>query len=292
MRPVDIKEMRVTLTKNDAKRDAGLVEPEQLVKERDLSYGPHGKDNLLDVYYPDGPTDKLPVIVSIHGGGFFYGDKELYRFYTMNLAKSGFVVINFNYRLAPEHLYPAALEDTNNVLNWLVEKQAEYPIDLTNLFIVGDSAGAQLAAQYATMLTNPAYSSLFDFPMAPVTVKGLGLNCGLYFIGQSEAIDAERQFYFGEPLTEDVKRQFPVEAFMTADFPATSITTATDDFLKGSAEPLAALLQKQGVPTAYHLYAEPTGKELYHVFHIDQYSDIGKKCNADQLAFFTQLKHN
>lgn len=289
MEIAEMKLMMKNMATSDGIRDADLKEPTDLVKVRNISYGPYGSENLLDIYYPESQGGKLPVIVSIHGGGYFYGDKELYRFYTMALAKEGFVVLNFNYRLAPAATYPAPLEDTNNVMAWLVANQADYPVDLEQLFIVGDSAGGQLAEQYATMQTNPAYGKLFPFPLAPIKIKGLGLNCGVYFIGTKAAINADFPFYFGEELTESMSEQFPVESYLTAEFPPTSLTTATDDFLRDLAQPLAEQLVSLGVQATAKVYRDPAGGKLTHVFHINQKLAVSRECNQEQVAFFKSL---
>ena len=289
MEIAEMKLMMKNMATSDGIRDAELKEPTDLVKVRNISYGPHGSENLLDIYYPETQGAKLPVIVSIHGGGYFYGDKELYSFYTMALAKEGFVVLNFNYRLAPAAMYPDPLEDTNNVMAWLVANQADYPVDLEQLFIVGDSAGGQLAEQYATMQTNPAYGKLFPFPLAPIKIKGLGLNCGVYFIGTKTAINADFPFYFGEELTESISEQFPVESYLTAEFPPTSLTTATDDFLRDLAQPLAEQLVSLGVQATAKVYRDPAGGKLTHVFHINQKLAVSRECNQEQVAFFKSL---
>lgn len=73
----------------------------------------------LDVYRPRAREgEKLPVIISVHGGGWVYGDKDGYQFYCMGLAERGFAVVNFSYRLAPEAKFPASLEDTNAVFRY------------------------------------------------------------------------------------------------------------------------------------------------------------------------------
>ena len=73
-------------TINDYKRDKAIPLPAGITECRNISYGCHGKWNLLDVYYPDDATESLPTIVSIHGGGYVYGTKEIYRRYGMDLA--------------------------------------------------------------------------------------------------------------------------------------------------------------------------------------------------------------
>ena len=71
---------------NDAKRDAGLTTPDDIQRFDDIQYGPDPVENKLDVYRPKNTQGKIPVIVSVHGGGWVYGDKELYQFYGMTLA--------------------------------------------------------------------------------------------------------------------------------------------------------------------------------------------------------------
>ena len=126
--------MRKEWAINDAKRDAGLTTPEDIKRFDDIQYGPDPKWNVLDVYRPRAEEGKLPVIVSVHGGGWVYGDKELYQFYCMSLAQRGFAVVNFTYRLAPEEKYPAPLEDTNSVIEWMFENQERYLLDMENVF--------------------------------------------------------------------------------------------------------------------------------------------------------------
>ena len=65
--------------RGDEKRDAGLTTPEDICRFDDLQYGPDKRWNVLDVYRPLGAGGKLPVIVSVHGGGWVYGDKERYQ---------------------------------------------------------------------------------------------------------------------------------------------------------------------------------------------------------------------
>ena len=85
---------RYNASKSDRKRDAAIALPEGITQCRNISYGPHGKDNQLDVYCPEGTAAPLPTIVSIHGGGYVYGNKEVYRRYGMDMAKRGFAFVN------------------------------------------------------------------------------------------------------------------------------------------------------------------------------------------------------
>ena len=117
--------VRYSFGKGDRKRDAGLSTPEDVKRYDDILYGRNRKWQVLDVYRPKGAEGKLPVIVSVHGGGWVYGNKEVYQFYCMSLAQRGFAVVNFTYRLAPEYRYPAQLEDTDAVIHWIFDHKED-----------------------------------------------------------------------------------------------------------------------------------------------------------------------
>ena len=107
------EQIRKSFKEGDDIRDAGLQTPQDVIRYDDIQYGPDREWQVMDLYRPrfaEGAV--LPVIFSIHGGGWVYGDKERYQYYCMSLAQRGFAVLNFTYRLAPEFQYPAPREDT------------------------------------------------------------------------------------------------------------------------------------------------------------------------------------
>lgn len=128
-----VKSQREGMGASDARRDAGLEIPSDVKCFFDIRYSNADENCLLDVYRPKRAAKKiLPVIASVHGGGWVYGDKKLYSFYCMELTRRGFAVVNFTYRLSPEHKFPAALEDTNNVFKWILENSSKYNLDAEN----------------------------------------------------------------------------------------------------------------------------------------------------------------
>ena len=285
-----IKKMRLEWAEGDAKRDAGLTVPEGLLRHLDISYGPHA-ENLLDVYYPEGTDAPLPTIVSIHGGGWFYGSKELYSHYCMRLALRGFTVVNFDYRLAPEHKYPAPVEDTCAVFRWMQENAAAYHIDLNNVFTVGDSAGGQIEYQVLTMLTSPDYAALFPFA-APknIRVNGCGMNCGCYFVPFSRFLSPKMMgplfiAYFPEDYLPIVP-QLKAKKYINGDFPPAFVMTAQNDYLKMMAAPLHRILKRKGVESVLKIYGTKAQKDIGHVFHLNCRSELADQCNDEQCAFF------
>ena len=141
-------------------RDAGLTTPDDIQRFDNIVYGEDKVWQSLDVYRPKAINieEKLAVIVSVHGGGWVYGDKKTYQFYCMSLAQRGFAVVNFSYRLAPESKFPASIIDTNLVFGWILDHAEEYGFDTENVFAVGDSAGAHMLGLYTNLCTNPKYA--------------------------------------------------------------------------------------------------------------------------------------
>lgn len=277
----------IRAAKSDRIRDEAIPLPEGVVQHRDIAYGPHGKSNLLDVYYPEGTAEPLPTIVSIHGGGYVYGSKEIYRRYGMDMARRGFAFVNFNYRLAPKWKFPTPLHDTNAVLSWVCKNAARYHLDPNRIILLGDSAGAQLTSQYAAIYTNPEYAKLFRLQIPNMRIRCVGLFCGMY--DMVERVSGKRKGivldYLGKSLSSDDPR-FRVLQNITPDFPPAFIATGTEDFLRPCAEPMYQFLQSKGVDTVWHCYSNENGDPVYHVFHVIINSPVAIACNDDAAAFF------
>ena len=272
--------------KSDAIRDAAIPLPEGIVQLRNISYGIHKESSLLDVYYPENTTAPLPTIVSVHGGGYVYGTKEVYRRYCMDLSRRGFTVVNFNYRLAPKWRFPTPLFDTNSVLTWVEKNANQYHIDTDKVFLVGDSAGAQIASQYAAIHTNPDYAALFPMKPAKLTIRALGLHCGLY---DAAARAAEKrmgiqQDYLGRLSTADPRLR--VLENITNNYPPAFIATSCCDFLRDNAEPMYHFLTEKGIPAQWKCYGTEGDETVGHVFHVNLNLPEATQCNDDTVAFF------
>ena len=253
----------------------------------DLSYGPHGKWNLLDVYHPLGRTD-CPIIVNIHGGGFVYGTKEVYKRYCMDLARRGFAVVNVNYRLAPRWKFPTPMEDIHRVMQWVMQESHRFG-NSDNVFMVGDSAGAQLTSQYAAMLTNPKYMARFGLEQNAhdIQLKAVGLNCGLYDM-KTVASNPRKNLeldYLGRKIAGDDPR-LDVMGAITAAFPPAHITTSCHDFLRAAAKPMYDRLTTLGVGSQLQCYGSEDDPSIGHVFHVNILTPDAIRCNDEQCAFF------
>jgi acetyl esterase/lipase len=286
--------IRKMFKEGDDKRDAGLTTPEDIVRFDDIVYGTDAKWQSLDVYRPKNKDgEKLPVIVSIHGGGWVYGDKERYQYYCMSLAQHGFAVVNYTYRLAPEFQFPAALEDANLVFGWILAHAAEYNMDTEHIFGVGDSAGAHQLGLYANFLTNTEYAKKFSFT-APegLSLSGIALNCGAYRIDLDNQDDPSMGKLMSDYLpnhgTPEELDMICVVNYVTEKFPPTFYMTCTGDFLVNQPALLEPVLIKNKVPHIFRFYGDAK-TELGHVFHCNMKLDVAHKCNKDECDFFQSL---
>lgn len=289
------EKIRVEWKESDKKRDEGLTAPESVERFTDIRYGPNEKWNVLDVYRPKETEGKLPVIVNIHGGGWVYGDKELYQFYGMSLAERGFAVVNFTYRLAPEHKFPAQAEDINLVAEWMMKNGETYELDLKHIFLTGDSAGGHLAGLYSCICTNPAYAARYSFQVpkdfAPAAVA---LNCGIYVPVPAEGNQTVTEETQDRELTKallpgggtpEEAALINVTKYVTPDFPPVFLMTSIGDYCRPQAAYLEKALKDNNVPYVFKVYGSEE-EPLDHVFHVNMREAAGQKCNDEECEFF------
>ncbi|MDD4839361.1 MAG: alpha/beta hydrolase [Clostridia bacterium] len=149
---------------------------------RDISYNSSYENGNLDIISPKDNTEELPLLVYFHGGYYVGGDKSGSEPYCRTIANEGYIVANANYMLAPEAQYPAQAIQANEAIGFLVDVAETYHIDVDNIFIGGDSAGAHLTGQMGAFYTNmELQNSMGITPAVSASqLKGVVLLCGFY----------------------------------------------------------------------------------------------------------------
>lgn len=287
-----VDKIRIDWKKSDDERDALFNTPEDVERWDNIVYG-HIDRNIqkLDVYRPKQASgEDLPVIISVHGGGWVYGDKERYQYYCMSLAQRGFAVINFTYRLAPEHKFPAALEDMNLVCKWVMKRAGRFHFDTERIFAVGDSAGAHLLGLYAGICTNPEYAARYEFTVPEnFALTAIALNCGVYAIGrEDEGHIALMKELLPGGVTDEELENINVLNRITDVYPPVFCMTSVGDFLKNQAPLLAAKLLENNVPFVYRVFGDKVN-QLAHVFHCDIKTVDAAQCNDAECDFFREF---
>jgi acetyl esterase len=207
-------------------------------------------------YRPDGPAPQ-PVHVTLHGGGFTTGsidDRVVDALCRERAAGAACSVISVDYRLAPEHRFPTALEDCHRALEWVVEHASELEVDPDNISIGGASAGGNLAAAVAILARDRGgprlVLQLLEVPMLDFTLSGG--SAAMFAEGFGFAPDdlaAVTGAYLADPAQVAHPLVSPLLAEDLAGLPPAHILTAEFDPLRDGAEAYATRLAAAGVPT-------------------------------------------
>src|SRR5258707_9791178 len=170
-RPIETKSVAEARAEIDAFLPlmAGKPLPVGEIVDR-LIEGPAGRLRIR-FYRPAGSVARLlPTILYFHGGGWTIGSLEAYdlpcRFFA---ARTGCALVAVDYRLAPEHKFPAAIDDAVAAYRWLAESAIDLGMDPTRLVIAGDSAGGNIAAVAAQLLRDEPRPPCLQWLMCPAT---------------------------------------------------------------------------------------------------------------------------
>ena len=220
--------------------------------------GPVGQIPLR-LYRPAGVSDAtpLPAYVYFHGGGWVIGDLESHDVLCRQLtAESGACVIAVDYRLAPEHKFPAAADDAWAATRWIVGHAAELGVDAGRLAVGGDSAGGNLAAVVALMARDAGGPAIaLQVLIYPVTDLGRESSSYADFAdGYMLTRDSMRWFtahYLGRKEEANDWRVSPLRAPSLAGLPPALILTAGFDPLRDEGAAYATRLREAGVTVDY-----------------------------------------
>ncbi|NJN88663.1 MAG: alpha/beta hydrolase [Leptolyngbyaceae cyanobacterium SL_7_1] len=265
----------------------------------DQPYRPNDNDAKLDVFYPQAlPTADvvLPTIVWVHGGAWISGDKSHVANYLKILASHGYTTVGVGYSIAPEHQYPTPLIQLNEAIAYLQQQATRLHIDPSQMVLAGDSAGAQIAAQMAAMVTNPPYAIEVGIQptLQPNQLKAMLLNCGGY---DTSLLNLDGSFgsflrtvmwsYSGTKnfLTDPRFQSFSVLDYITSRFPPAFITAGNADPLAPHSIALAKTLTEVGVPIDTLFYPADHTPLLEHEYQFNLDLADGQEALRRILAF-------
>lgn len=222
-----------------------------------------GADGLLPVriYRPVSHDDDLPVVVHFHGGGWVLRNLEVGDWLCSRVAKGAQVmVVSVDYRLAPQHPFPAAVEDAIAATTWLASHAANLGGDRTRMAVMGDSAGANLAAVVALTARDIGRPDLrlqvLLYPPTDLTGASPSLteDPGALILTPLGR-DMFRSLYLGAADPAD-PRASPLLADDHAGLPPTLIQVGDQDPLRDDASRYAAALRAAGVEVRGTIYLD------------------------------------
>jgi len=213
----------------------------------------------IRIYSPD-YSDNLPVLIWMGGGGFICGDVYVADKFCGEMALSAnCIVVSVDYRLAPKHPYPAALDDCYKVLSWLLTGPAKLKVDISRLAVGGMSAGACLAAALSLRARDNGLNVIcYQMLVIPV-LDDRHKTPSSFSIVDARVWNRNISLKAWRAYLADVKDNVPTYASPAreSDFsglPRTFISVAEHDILRDEGVIYAQKLLQAGVSTELHIY--------------------------------------
>lgn len=273
--------------------------PRGVAAVRDLQYRADDPAARLDVFYPariEGSRERLPTLVWVHGGGWVAGHRSDVANYAKILAAQGFTTVAVDYGLPPRVVYPAAVEDVNAALGYLAANAGGLHVDAGRFVLAGDSAGAQIAAQVASLVTNPRYAR--ELGIAPSIhasqLVAIVLACGVYDMRRADQGGLFAKFFGAAFWAYSGRRDFrddprlrlmSVAQYLTPAFPATFLTVGNGDRLLAQTREFAKRLAAQQVPVDALLFAPGHRPALPHEYQFNLDAPDGQAAFRRIVAF-------
>jgi acetyl esterase len=216
------------------------------------------------LYWPLEPAAaRPPVLLHIHGGGWVLGGPQAYERVARAYAEaSGCLVVDVDYRRAPEHRHPVALDDCLAALDWIAREADGLGADGGRIFVTGDSAGGHLAALIAQRTAVPLLGQVLIYPVATASAHAQfesrqALGDGRWFLRAFDIERAEREYFADGDLSRETAGGSPLLASgaLLARTPPALIITASLDPLRDEGEAYAQALSAAGVDVTFECVA-------------------------------------
>lgn len=197
-------------------------------------------------------AEMRPVLVYIHGGGWMLSDLDTHKWLTTRLASAtGAVVASIDYRLAPEHPFPAAVDDCWEILAWISENSTVLGADTNQLAVMGDSAGGNLAAVLCLLARESGGPSICHqtliYPALDLTLSGPSIDTEEHHgLLKRQQLDSVRAAYVGAADVTDW-RISPLHADDLHGLPPAHVLVAEHDTLRDDGIRYADRLRTHGV---------------------------------------------
>ncbi|MDI5966435.1 alpha/beta hydrolase [Streptantibioticus silvisoli] len=262
--------------------------PEPIADVRDTAAAAGDRDIPLRVYRPvTGPdAGLLPVTLFFHGGGWVFGDLDTQDHIARTVAgRSGTIVVSVDYRLAPEHRFPAATDDAYAALTWVADNAAGFGGDAERIAVFGESAGGNLAAVLAQETLRRGGPRIALQVLAYPAVDRFDDSCSMYENATGPVLSRSYlEWFWGAYLSTPDQgadpRVSPARCDVPAGLPPAVIATAENDPLRDQGDRYARKLADAGVPVqhlpvegAVHGFLSFTGSVRLSRDTLDRLSD-------------------
>lgn len=217
----------------------------------------------MDIFQPkDSGKQELPVIVIVHGGGLFMGQRDLERPYCRLLAHKGYLVFSLEYRLAPKATIMQQFDDVCAGMDHVGKMLVDYDVDFSRVFLMADSAGAYLTAYVAAMHDSEKLQNAIGYKPSRMVFAAVGFICGMFYTNKA----LEEQVFGNRRDDKDFLKYMNIEhPEIVNNLPPAFLLTSCGDTFNNFSIKFHKVLKKAGrVSKLLYLGDE----ELMHIFPI------------------------
>lgn len=248
-----------------------------------------------DLYLNSEAEKPCPVVIYVHGGGWIVGDKKFRRGFAKTIASHKIAVFNINYALSPRHKYPACIKNVFKAIDWIYKNSEKYNLDINNIFLSGESAGAHIAAVCGATLRAEEFKKKIGVNKCYSKIKGLLLYCGAYNVDTM----VKRPFAAGtfrdmsgldlsEIKSYEYYKELSPVNYIDKNFPPTFLVSSKHDiFCYGQDKEIIEKFNQFKIP--YHWFYAKTMFNSVHCFQLSLKTNNSKRCIEKSVKFIKAI---
>lgn len=256
----------------DKKREKILqYNTEGVIIQKNIQYKGRKKAYRFDIHSQEGQDKNTPVIIDIHGGGLFYGNKEINTNFNCELVKRGFKVVSIDYPLIPKVSLYNQLKCIQEAFLYLKNNAKELKLNLDEVSLVGDSAGALLAYMSCALNSSKELQKGFSITGAELNITKLALISIMLDTQRSDFINKINTFILKKNENNLSCTNYLLNPRLLVNdfnFPRTYFLTSAQDFIQSDTLALQKLFEEKGLFSVFHNWDMGEEYELGHVFPV------------------------
>lgn len=264
------KKQREDFDKLTKQRNREHEFPKGVLRMQNVRYYPdNAPAHVMDVYRPEG-TQEFPIIINVHGGGLVMGNKEFNKYFCAHMAKLGYVVFSVEYRLAPEVQIYDQLRDVAKAMDFVKENAHAFGGDLSNVYMLGDSAGAYLIVYSLALQKNRNLRKAACVRPSNLRVNAAGLISGMFYTTRFDKIG----LFMAKTLYGKYFRRRAIGRYTNPDnpgvvcnMPPCILISSKHDNLLNYTEDFASALASADIEHELSIF-EQDDKKLSHAFPV------------------------
>ena len=267
---------------------------------KDIQYSSLYPNSMLDIYSPKGATEKLPIILFVHGGGFFKGEKEMAKYFGPTISSDRYIFVSINYNLVPSTTIFDQVRQVNEALRFIIDNADEYSLDVDRINLSGSSAGGFLALQLASAYYDKDYAELLKLnPVNGVTINSLLLYSAVYDLSEFQSFEGNIFSKYllskmGWGLTgikgwqqdKNLGELLNLNKYRRQDFPPVFITDGNTQTFTEQASNYANELKKMNVPVQTLFF--DSKEKVGHGYQLKMDSQASEKAVKSSVEFLNR----